>query len=574
MDSIVHVLHVGDKAEYRMLSRLLAEIHHTDYRFSSCLLGEDVLGKILSQDCDIILLDYHWGEDSAANGRAARDLLCSARAQGCEVPIVVMTDEMEAEVDREAIRAGASDYLIKGRIDSQLLERTIRYAIERKCAELRLAKLAHYDPLTNIPNRILFRDRLQHALQRAERRQQSLTLMYLDLDGFKQVNDKFGHDAGDELLRSCAQRLCDCMRKSDSVARIGGDEFTLLLENAQNTADIARIAEKVIAAISAPHRVGNHQVIAGCSIGIAVYPNAGNDADTLQRNADMAMYQAKQDKGNNFRFFTEAMNVEARRQFLLESDLQHAVEQKKFQIRYQPRIDLFTGAVVGLKSHLYWYHPQRGWLDGEKFIPLAEDTGLISALGLWEIGQVLQDCAKLRRVLDSPSPIGINFSARQMADEKLLHHIEVQLKDLHLPSDAIDFEIAEKDLAGYTDIIRHFFEIPLAEKIGLTIKDFGSGLCSPKLLQQLPINRFVLSVVDSNNSKKVSGRTTVPLLSALTAFARQLGKPVIASDVDDIEKLKIARQLGCQWGEGNACGRSMGIDQLLQLPMTQLVAAS
>lgn len=574
MDSIVHVLHVGDKAEYRMLSHLLADIHYTDYRLSACLPGEDVLGKILAQDCDIILLDYHWGDDSVFRGQVAHDLLCSARAQGCEVPIVVMTDEMEAEVDREAIRAGASDYLIKGRIDSQLLERTIRYAIERKNAELRLAKLAHYDPLTNIPNRILFRDRLQHALQRAERRQQTLTLMYLDLDGFKQVNDKFGHDAGDELLRSCAQRLCDCMRKSDSVARIGGDEFTLLLENAQSTADIARIAEKVIAAISAPHHVGNHQVMAGCSIGIAVYPNAGKDADTLQRNADMAMYQAKQDETSSFRFFTEAMNVEARRQFLLESDLQHAVEQKKFHIRYQPRIDLFTGAVMGLKSHLHWYHPQRGWLDSEQFIQLAEDTGLIGDLGLWEMAQVTQDSAKWCLVQPSSNPVGINLSPRQMTDEKYLRQLEVQLNDLRLPVNAVEFEMAEKDLVEHSDTVRHFFEMPLAKKIGLTVKDFGEGLCAPKFLQQLPINRFALSVASLGSGKKATNHSTVPLLAALVSFALQLDKHVIATGIDNAEKLKIARQLGCQWGEGSICGGSMNIEQLLQGSTTKLVAAS
>src|SRR5690606_2708000 len=183
-------------------------------------------------------LDYYWGDNSA------RDLLNAARVQACQTPIVVMTDEMETEVDREAIRAGASDYLIKGQIDGELLERTLRYAIERKLTELRLARLAHYDPLTDIRNRVVGRDRLAHAVGLAEREKTVFTLMLIDLKGFKQVNDTFGHDAGDAVSRICAEPLSNCMRRSDSVARMGGDEFTLLLQNIENHTDIAHIAQR------------------------------------------------------------------------------------------------------------------------------------------------------------------------------------------------------------------------------------------------------------------------------------------------------------------------------------------
>lgn len=585
LNNLIEILHIGDQAEYRMLSGLLAEIHHTDYRFTTCTKSDDVLEKMLSHSFDAILLDFHCDlvsfsttkqEDSSSQsnddkGRAsAPELLRGARAQGCVTPIIVMTDEMEVYVDREAIRAGASDYLIKGRIGGQLLERTIRYAIERKNAELHLSKLAHYDLLTNIPNRILFRDRLEHALQHAERKQQHLTLMYMDLDGFKQVNDKYGHGVGDQLLRACSQRLVECMRKSDSVARIGGDEFTVLLENAESTTDIVRIAEKIVTALTKPHYIENHEIITGCSIGIAVYPNAGKDADSLQRNADMAMYRAKQDQNSCFRFFTETMNVEARRQFLMESDLQNAVEQKKFCIRYQPRIDLATGRIVALKSHLHWYHPQRGWLDGEHFEPLAEDTGLISELGQWELQQVCQDWDTLRKANVSNVPICINFSPRQMKDDGLISHLKQQRKLLSLPVCAIELEVSESALVESKELVKKFFEKKDTKAIAVNVKNFGAGLSCLKLLQELNIKQYILPADAFSVDKKHS----VKAVSTLIGIAALLDKAVVADGIENKNKTIQARKLGCGLAQGNYFGEALTIESVLEEFNKSALAAS
>jgi len=302
MDKKVKILFIDrEHGEYLLIAEILSHIRHVEYELMWCNKLESALNKILSQEFDVALLDYYWGSGSA------RDLLNAARVQACQTPIVVMTDEMETEVDREAIRAGAADYLIKGQIDHMLLERAIRYAIERKQTEQHLSRLAHYDPLTDVPNRILFRDRLEHAINLAERDKNSFTLMFIDLNGFKQVNDNFGHDAGDAIIRICAERLNSCLRRSDSVARMGGDEFTLLLQNIANNTDVAHIAEKVIRAIEMPADINGHEVVVGCSIGIAIYPQAGRDADTLLKHADMAMYKAKQDSNSNYRIHPTAL---------------------------------------------------------------------------------------------------------------------------------------------------------------------------------------------------------------------------------------------------------------------------
>src|SRR5690606_2659817 len=418
MDKKIKILFVDrEHGEYLLIADILSQVRHVEYQLTWCNQLDTALPKILSQDYDLVLLDYYWGDQTA------RDLLNAARVQACQTPIVVMTDEMETEVDREAIRAGASDYMIKDQIDAQLLERTLRYAIERKQTELHLARLAHYDPLTDIPNRILFRDRLEHAIRLAERDNTGFTLMFIDLNGFKQVNDTFGHDAGDALIRICAERLNESMRRSDSVARMGGDEFTLLLQNIENQTDIAHIAEKVIESISQPAQINGYEVVVGCSIGIAIYPHAGMDADTLLKNADMAMYKAKQEEGSCFCFFTDAMNREVRRQLKLESDLRKALNKEQFFLQYQTRIDVRTNRIIALEALLRWNHPEDGVLDAKEFVAIAEDTGLITAIGYWVIRQACTDLKKIHALFGEELVMSINLSVRQFKGEGLVQQI-------------------------------------------------------------------------------------------------------------------------------------------------------
>lgn len=543
MDRVVKILFINsDESEYLLIAALLSEIHHTDYQLVWRPRLEGALQAILADDYDLVLLDYYWGENNA------RDLIKAAKSQANHAPIVVMTEEMEAEVDQEAIRGGASDYLIKGQIDILLLERTLRYAIERKRTEQHLSRLAHYDALTDIPNRILFRDRLEHAIRLADRDGSSFTLMFIDLNGFKQVNDNFGHDVGDEVVRLCAQRLKECKRRSDSVARMGGDEFTLLLENTDNSTDIAHVASKIVSRIGEPYKVGDYELSIGCSVGIAVYPQAGRDADVLLKNADMAMYQAKERSESGFRFFTEAMNQQVHRQLRLEADLRAALKHNQLMLVYQPRIDVHSGTVIAVEALLRWHHPERGILNAGEFIGMAEDTGLINAIGSWALTQACTDLNTIRQACGADVLMSVNLSIRQFNNDQLVQNIARTFADTGVRGDDIEFELSETSFVENIDLVSLCMR-PLAY-LGVTfsLDDFGIGSTSFLHLQRLPISsvkidsQFMLELANKRSDRR--------LVSAMITLAHNLGKTVVAEGVENREQKEWLAEAGCDQMQG------------------------
>lgn len=565
MDRLLKILLiVGNHAEYQLIHRLLSQIHHTDYELVWVNHLGQALREVLSTDADVILLDYHW------QGGNCTDLLRRARAQGCRAPIIVMTHEMEAEVDRSAIRHGASDYLIKGRINSQLLERTLRYAIERKAAEQQLANLAHYDPLTGIPNRILFREKLEHSVSMARREGSEFTLMYLDLDGFKQVNDRVGHDAGDRVLKVCAARLRQCLRSSDSVARMGGDEFTLLLENTDSATDIAHIAQKVIDFIEQPIQVGPVQVSVGCSIGITVFPEGGDDADSLQKHADLAMYQAKARKGSHYHFFTDELNQQARRQLLLESELRRALLRHEFILHYQPRFHLLSGQLMGVEALLRWRHPECGLKYPEEFLDVAEATGLIVPIGYWVMRTAAEAMLQLQQkmaVLTSPGVseqlvMTINLSARQLHDDPLVERVATLMNAVGLEPGRIQFELTETALMDKP--VRTELCLRALSHLGCTfsVDDFGTGYFSFMHLQRLPIT--ALKVDHSLVSKIGSDAPATQLVASIATLAQGLNKTLVAEGVETLQQQELLQQLGFQQAQGNYYCRPSDLSTLIE----------
>ncbi len=559
MDTTTRILLIDEAhSEYLVIGNLLAQVHHTDYELTWCEGGSSALEEVLSDNYDVVLFDYYCGDTSG------RDLLTAAQSQGCRIPILVMTDEMEAEVDRTAIRAGASDYLIRGRIDSQLLERTIRYAIERKEAEIKLTRLAHYDQLTNIPNRILFRDRLEHAIQKADRDALPFTLMYLDMDGFKQVNDNYGHDAGDALIRAFADRLRCCMRRCDSVARIGGDEFTLLLEQTESTADIAHIAEKVLATVARPYQIGRHEVMVGCSMGIVVYPQTMGDADSLQKKADMAMYQAKQKDGSSYRFFTEAMHREAEQQLQLESELRQALCRNEFTLYYQPRVDLYSGDIVGIEALLRWDHPDRGTIKPSEFLATTEDIGLIAPLGYWVIHRACLDLKLMHQAGLPPLAMSLNLSLRQFSDDKLVTKVSAIFEDNGIRGDELEFEISESAVMENMGSVKQPMEQLSQLGVRFTLDDFGTASTSFMQLQSLPIDQLK---IDRQFVARLRGRSGVQereqkLVAAMINLAHNLDKRVIAEGVESEEQLQLLRQFGCDQAQGYFLGQPLTFTDL------------
>lgn len=557
MNDSVRILFIDqEQGEYLLVAELLSHIRHVDYDLVWCDSLADALPLLLADEFDVALLDYYWGRDSA------RDLLSVARVHACKTPIILMTDEIEAHVDEEAIRAGAADYLIKDQIDAPLLERTLRYAIERKSMEQHLAHLAHYDSLTNIPNRILFRDRLEHAILLAERDKTNFSLMFIDLNGFKQVNDNFGHDAGDEIIKICAQRLSQCLRRSDLVARMGGDEFTLLMQNTDNNRDVALIAEKVIASISQPALVKGFELVVGCSIGIAIYPQAGRDAESLLKHADMAMYKAKQDPEHHYRFFTESMNKDVKRLLRMEADLRSALKKQQFILHYQPRIDVNTGKLTAVEALLRWNKPGVGLVNASDFIEAAEETGVITSIGYWVIRQACADLQSIKTALGYSVAMAINMSLKQFRDENLVQEVGRIFNDFDITPGDVEFEISETAFAENLDFITLCMK-PLAYfGVNFLLDDFGSGHSSLLHLQRLPMSsvKIDLHYLLELNRSLVDRR----LVSAVITFAQQLGKQLVIEGVETQEQLQWLTDLGCDQMQGYLFSEATSVEYLCE----------
>lgn len=536
------LLIVEEHAEYRLLEHLLSSVRLNRYQLSWCSTFGDAFKRITSQEFDLVLLDYH-----AFDGRG-RSLLKSAISQNCDTPILVMTDSQDDVVDQEALKAGAADYLVKGKIDSHLLERALRYAMERKQSEKELLRRAHYDALTGVPNRILFRDRLEHALQLAKRGDRPFALLYIDLDGFKQVNDTLGHAAGDFLLQTVAKQLRQSVRSSDSVARIGGDEFTVLLEQVDSSADVVFVAQKIIEDISKPNLFNSRPYTVGCSIGIAMYPGAGEDADTLQRHADMAMYQAKSEKGNQFYFYSEEMNLEARNQLLLESDLRRGIRRCEFEVYYQPKVRLSSREIVGLEALVRWEHPERGTIGPESFVPLAEDTGLMSLIGYQVLHQVCQDIQWYKERGWLQPKVSVNLSYRQFLDDKLVEQVAKEMNKHGVLPGELEFELTEASISHNPEQVGLCLRALNHLGARLSLDDFGTGASGFIQLQKLPID--TLKVDRRFVANALSDKGDYAILAASISVAKALGKHVVAEGVETLEQIDLLQRMGCDEAQG------------------------
>ena len=431
-------------------------------------------------------------------------------------------------------------------------------------AQQTIEQLAFYDPLTNLPNRRLLSDRLQQALERAQRHQgQMVAVMVFDLDNFKTVNDSLGHNYGDDLLKHVAQIFQSQVRSEDTVSRQGGDEFTIVLSGMRQIAKIADIADGILQKLSQPINLSGHQVVIGTSIGIAVYPNDAESYDELLRNADMAMYHAKEEGKNNFQFFMPAMNKQAHNRLLLENKLRNAIEQNHFQLFYQPQMDLKTGDIIGTEALIRWFDPEQGMISPAEFIPLAEDTGLIGQIGDWVIKTA---CGEMKILQDKGFPkvkVAINVSAFQFRHGKHLARVISQsLVDSEYSAELLALELTESVLI---DDIKETLGILNAMRgmgITLAIDDFGTGYSSLSYLKQFPID--ILKIDQSFIRDITVDASDKAIVSAIIAMAQQLDIDVLAEGVETLEHQAFLQAQGCDYVQGYLYCKPIPADELLQ----------
>ena len=438
-------------------------------------------------------------------------------------------------------------------------------------SEQRMVHLASYDHLTGLPNRALFHDRLAGAMQRAQRAERLVGLLYLDLDRFKQVNDSLGHPFGDQLLKQVAERLQRSMRQTDTVAspfarderfdttvaRLGGDEFTIVLEEIKHIDEITRIAQRILALFSEPFDLDGHQLYVGASIGITVYPFDDVDIDNLIRAADAAMYRAKAMGRNNFQFYTDDLNGNAKERLWLETELRQALERQQFQLVYQPKLDLRTNRITGVEALLRWNSPHKGLVLPADFIPLLEDTGLIVPVGAWVLRTACQQAAAWASTGLNLS-MAVNLSVRQFRDNSLTRTIQSILDDTGLPANQLELEVTESLLME--DSANSQATLTSIKQMGvlISVDDFGTGYSSLAYLKRFPLT--TLKIDRSFVSELGSDQDNTAIVNAVIALAHSLRLNVVAEGVETGQQLQFLRENHCEQAQGYFISRPLRAD--------------
>ena len=433
----------------------------------------------------------------------------------------------------------------------------------RKEAEEKLVYLAHYDGLTALPNRVLFFDRLKQTLAQAARHGSLAAVMFLDLDRFKVVNDTLGHAVGDGLLRQVAQRLAACMRQGDTVARFSGDEFVLIVNDLQDVEDARLIAQKVLQAFVDPFEVAGYEMFVSTSIGISIYPSDNEDEHSLLKNADAAMYRAKESGRNNFQFYTREMNARAMYRMNLENSLRHALERQEFRLHYQPKACLRTGRITGVEALLRWERPHHGLLAPADFVSLLEDTGLIVPVGDWVLGEACRQLGEWRRLGHNPVPIAINISARQFTSRNLGETIKRLLDEHQTDPRHIELELTESLLMVDTEQAVRTLEYLKALGLRLSIDDFGTGYSSLSYLKRFPIDALKIDRSFIDEVTTDAGDATIT--RAVIGMAHNLGLKVVAEGVEAQEQIEFLSANGCDEAQGYYLARPQIASEISKL---------
>ena len=446
------------------------------------------------------------------------------------------------------------------------LSAQIGQSFQRKLAEDQLRFVATHDSLTDLPNRSLFNERLRHALHQSTRYSRGIAVMFIDMDRFKVVNDSLGHSAGDRLLQDSAKRLAECLRESDTVARLGGDEFVVMIENFAAPKDAIAVAQKILASLARPFFVDGQEFLMSASIGISTFPDDGKDAETLLKNADIAMYRAKDQGRDNYQFYSAQMNKHTFERLAMESSLRRAVERNEFLLHYQPKLDLRTGAIAGVEALVRWQHPDWGMVSPAQFIPLAEETGLIVQIGEWVLKAACEQNKRWRDQGILPLRVAVNLSARQFARKTLLSDIAKTIAQSGLTPDCLELEITESlvmhNPEGAAETLHKLKDMG----ISLSIDDFGTGYSSLAYLKRFPIDCVK---IDRSFIKDIPTEADdMAITKGIIALGHSLRLKVIAEGVETREQQDFLRSNDCDEMQGYLFSKPLPAEEVTTLLKT------
>jgi diguanylate cyclase (GGDEF)-like protein len=460
-------------------------------------------------------------------------------------------------------------------LERQIADRTTSLKLRTEQlqeSQRQLEVIAYFDPLTRLPNRRRLKDEMGRLISRMQGIRSGFALLLIDLDRFKQINDTLGHEAGDQLLQEAAARFKACVYDSDTVARLGGDEFVVLLPDANDRERAARVGRGILASIGRPFALAGHDFRVTASVGISIYPFDGRDEQTLMKHADIAMYQAKAEGKNTFQFYSDALNSNSLERLTLESSLRHALERHEFRLHYQAKRDIASGEISGVEALLRWQHPDLGSVAPLRFIPVAEETGLMVPIGKWVLRTVcLQNVAWQKQGLPHLS-IAVNLTARQFTDDHLVEDIASILAETGMDAHLLELEIAEGLLIRDVSKTLRILTALKALGVRLAIDDFGAGYSSLTTLQQFPLDTIKIdrsfirditsTVADSN------------LTQAVIAMGRSLSLTVVAQGVETRDQAEFLRQHACDELQGFYFNKPLAADQFGQLLQAQAAGAT
>jgi diguanylate cyclase (GGDEF)-like protein len=542
------VLVVDDDAAMRLL--IMSALDRDDYIMTEAENGVHALETISKRRPDIVLMDAVMPEmngfDACAKIRKLSD--------GPAIPVLLLTgldDDSSVEL---AFECGAKDFIPKP-IHWAVLRQRVRRILDASKVERDIVHLAYHDFLTGLPSRRMLLDRFGSAIARGKRCGRRVATLFVDLDNFKMINDTLGHDTGDAMLQVVADRLSKSLRESDTVARLGGDEFSLLLENIGTVDDVKIVAESVLQTLNQPIQLPDREVVVTPSIGIAIYPDDGDDIRTLMKNADTAMYRAKDAGRNGYAFYAAEMGATAMRRLLIESSLRRALEQEEFFLHYQPRVDFASGKVISVEALMRWKHPELGLISPTEFIPIAEETGLIVPIGEWALRQACEAVVRwAQRGLEGVM-VSVNLSARQLKDPGLANKMRAVLEGTGCSPSLLELELTETttmvDPQTTIQVLRELQNLG----IRLSIDDFGTGYSCLSYLKRFSINglkidrSFVDGIPDDADD--------VALVQTIIAVARSLRLAVVAEGVERPEQAEFLAGYGCEEMQGFLFSRAL-----------------
>jgi diguanylate cyclase (GGDEF)-like protein len=541
----------SDDAEF--LRRSLAQ-HNGSVDVTRTSLLSDAVKSLDADRFDVVLLDLN-----LPDGRGAE---CVERIQEASalVPIVVLSGQGDEDYAVEILNRGVQDYLVKWEGDGRAILRAIRYAIERKRAEVRLNYLARHDALTGVPNRQTLRDQLNQATKRALRDRKTMALLLLDLDRFKTVNETLGHEAGDMLLKAVVQRLTGSVREGDLIARLGGDEFAVLLEDIEGPLEVEAVASNIGAAFQEPFDVGGRQVSVTASIGITVCPADGTEPVALLNNADIAMYQVKDQGRNAFKFFKPSMHEEILSHHRFETDLKDAIARGQFELLYQPQLRLADHRVDAVEALLHWNHPAHGRVGPSAFMSVAEETGYSIPLGLWVFEEV---CRQLKRWESAGVPlprVAINVAPVHFHQPDFHDALRTVLQSHSVDPALIELELTERCLMQDTDGTRGCLQALKSIGVRLAIDEFGAGYSSLRFLRQFPLD--VLKIDRSFVSDLETNRDAQVICSAILSIAHSLSLDAVADGIESEQQVALLTRNDCQYGQGRYFSAPIEADRI------------